>query len=93
MTAAEVHAISEAVYTEAGFTPSYRTGRAIGYSSLEKPELKHGDTTVLQPGMAFAVDGGITIAGEFGARVGDTIVVTESGTECVTEFPRDLTVL
>ena len=93
VTAAEVHAISEAVYTEAGFTPSYRTGRAIGYSSLEKPELKHGDTTVLQPGMAFAVDGGITIAGEFGARVGDTIVVTESGTECVTEFPRDLTVL
>ena len=93
VTAAEVHAISEAVYTEAGFTPSYRTGRAIGYSSLEKPQLKHGDTTVLQPGMAFAVDGGITIAGEFGARVGDTIVVTESGTECVTEFPRDLTVL
>jgi Xaa-Pro aminopeptidase len=38
-----------------------RTGRAIGYSSLEKPQIKRGDTTVLRPGMAFAVDGGITV--------------------------------
>ena len=47
----------------------------------------------LHPGMAFAVDGGITVPGDFGARVGDTIVVTEDGTECVTEFPRALEVL
>ncbi len=43
--------------------------------------------------MAFAVDGGVTVPGAFGARVGDTIVVTESGVECVTEYPRDLEVL
>lgn len=89
VTAEEVHRASEAVYLDAGLDMSYRTGRAIGYSSLEKPQIKHGDKTVLQPGMAFAVDGGITIPGEFGARVGDTILVTETGTECVTEFPRD----
>lgn len=93
VTAEEVHKASEAIYIDAGLGMSYRTGRAIGYSSLEKPQLKHGDNTVLQAGMAFAVDGGITIPGEFGARVGDTIVVTDTGTECVTEFPRDLTVL
>ena len=93
VTAGEVHQASEAVYLDAGFGMSYRTGRAIGYSSLEKPQLKHGDKTVLQPGMAFAVDGGITLPGEFGAGVGDTIVVTETGTECVTEFPRELEVL
>ena len=93
VTAEEVHRASEAVYLDAGLGMSYRTGRAIGYSSLEKPQIKHGDKTVLQPGMAFAVDGGITIPGEFGARVGDTILVTETGTECVTEFPRDEMVL
>lgn len=93
VTAEAVHKASEAVYLDAGLGMSYRTGRAIGYSSLEKPQLKHGDTTVLRAGMAFAVDGGITIPGEFGARVGDTILVTATGTECVTEFPRDLTVL
>lgn len=91
--AEEVHAAAEAVYREGGFSPSYRTGRAIGYSSLERPELKAGDRTVLEPGMVFAVDGGITVPEVFGARVGDTVIVTESGYEIATEFPRELTVL
>ncbi len=43
--------------------------------------------------MTFAVDGGITLPGTFGARVGDSVVVTESGFEYLTDFPRELTVL
>lgn len=91
--AEEVHAAADEVYRTAGFSPSYRTGRAIGYSSLERPELKAGDRTVLEPGMVFAVDGGITVPDVFGARVGDTVIVTETGTEIATEFPRELTIL
>ncbi len=93
VTAEEVHFEALEVYRKHGFENAYRTGRAIGYSSLEKPELKAGDKTVLEPGMVFAVDGGITLAGEFGARVGDTIIITEAGSECATEYPRDLTVV
>ncbi len=93
ITAEEVHLNSIEVYKEAGLANSYRTGRAIGYSSLELPELKEGDKTILEPGMAFAVDGGVTVPGRFGTRIGDTIVVTETGSECVTEFPRHLEVL
>ena len=62
-------------------------------SYLEAPELKAGDTTVLQPGMTFAVDGGLGVPGRFGARVGDSIAVTETGFEYLTAFPRDLAVL
>ena len=93
ITAEEVHFEALEVYRKHGYGNAYRTGRAIGYSSLEKPELKAGDKTVLEPGMVFAVDGGITLAGEFGARVGDTIIVTEQGSECATDYPRDLTVI
>ncbi|MDH3412968.1 MAG: Xaa-Pro peptidase family protein [Gammaproteobacteria bacterium] len=93
VTAEAVHFEALEVYQKHGFGNAYRTGRAIGYSSLEKPELKAGDKTVLAPGMVFAVDGGITVPGKFGARVGDTIIVTERGSECATEYPRDLTVL
>ncbi|MDH3594584.1 MAG: Xaa-Pro peptidase family protein [Rhodospirillales bacterium] len=93
VTAEQVHQTSAEVYRRNGFGLCYRTGRAIGYSSLEIPELKDGDKTVLRPGMAFAVDGGITVPGKFGARVGDTILVTEDGAECVTESPRDQPVL
>jgi Xaa-Pro aminopeptidase len=91
--ACDVHAAAETVYREAGIAPGYRTGRAIGCSFLERPELKAGDTTRLRPGMTFAVDGGITVAGEFGARVGDSIVVTETGYEILTPYPNDIRVL
>jgi Xaa-Pro aminopeptidase len=91
--AEEVNAAAEEVYRSAGFGLSYRTGRGIGYSFLEDPQLKKGDKTKLQAGMAFAVDGGITVKGRYGTRIGDSIVVTEKGFDYLTEFPRQLTIL
>jgi Xaa-Pro aminopeptidase len=91
--AEEVHFASLDVYQSEGFGICYRTGRGIGHSYLERPEFKEGDKTVLQAGMTFAVDGGITIEGEFGARVGDSIVVTEDGFEYLTPYPKDLRIL
>jgi Xaa-Pro aminopeptidase len=91
--AQDVHAAAEQVYRDAGYGIAYRTGRGIGYSFLEKPELKRGDTTRLQAGMTLAVDGGVTVPGDFGARVGDSILVTESGYEYLTPYPKELRVL
>jgi Xaa-Pro aminopeptidase len=93
VAAEEVHAAALEVYREAGFGVCYRSGRGIGYSFLEKPEFKEGDKTPLQPGMTFAVDGAITIPGEFGARVGDSIVVTKTGFEYLTPYPKDLRIV
>lgn len=90
--AEDVHYAADAVYREAGHAPAYRTGRAIGISALEAPELKPGDRTPLEPGMTFAVDGGIGVPGRFGTRIGDSVAVTADGFEYLTEFPRDLTV-
>ena len=89
VTAEQVNAASDEVYKSNDMGFCYRTGRAVGYSSLEKPELKKGDKTILSAGMVFAVDGGVTIQDKFGARVGDTILVTENGSECITEYPRN----
>lgn len=91
--AEDVHFASLEVYRSAGFGICYRTGRGVGYSYLESPEFKEGDRTLLQPGMTFAVDGGITIEGEFGARVGDSIVVTAEGFEYLTSYPKKLRIL
>jgi Xaa-Pro aminopeptidase len=91
--AEDVHFASLEVYQSAGFGICYRTGRGVGYSFLEKPEFKDGDKTPLQAGMTFAVDGGITIPGKFGARVGDSIVVTEDGFEYLTPYPKELRIL
>jgi Xaa-Pro dipeptidase len=91
--AEEVHAASLEVYREAGFGICYRTGRGIGYSFLEEPELKNGNKTPLGVGMTLAVDGAITIPDEFGARVGDSIVVTEGGFEYLTPYPKETRIL
>lgn len=91
--AADVHAAAEDVYKSAGLGFGYRTGRAIGYSFLEEPQLKRGDQTRLQAGMTFAVDGGITIPGKAGYRIGDSIAVTPQGFEYFTEYPRGLAVI
>ena len=92
--AEDVHFAAEEPYLRAGINqPSHRTGRAIGYSVNEMPQLKAGDRTRLEPGMVFAVGGDVTLPGKCCGRVSDTILVTETGTECLTEFPRELSVL
>ncbi len=90
--AQEVAAAANEVYAKRGYETGYRTGRSIGVAYLEAPELKTGDTTVLQPGMTFAVDGGISIDGVTAGRIGDSVVVTETGFEYLTEYPRTLLV-
>lgn len=91
--AEEIALAANEVYRERGFEPGYRTGRSIGLAYLEAPELKEGDRTVLQPGMTFAVDGGVSVEGAYGGRIGDSVVVTEDGCAFLTDYPRRLLVV
>ncbi|MGC1428148.1 MAG: Xaa-Pro peptidase family protein [Albidovulum sp.] len=90
--AQEVAAAANEVYASRGYETGYRTGRSIGVAYLEAPELKTGDTTILQPGMTFAVDGGISIDGVTAGRIGDSVVVTKTGFDYITDYPRKLLV-
>lgn len=88
--AEEVAQAANEVYRTRGYETGYRTGRSIGVSYLEAPELKEGDKTILQAGMTFAVDGGISIDGVAAGRIGDSVVVTETGYEYITNYPREI---
>ena len=91
--AEEVAQAANEVYRERGYETGYRTGRSIGVAYLEAPELKEGDKTILRPGMTFAVDGGISLEGACGGRIGDSLVVTEEGSDYLTDYPRRLLVV
>ena len=45
---------------------------------------------MLQPGMTFAVDVGISVDGVTAGRIGDSIVVTETGADYITQYPREI---
>ncbi len=89
VTAESVHAAYAEVIQTAGYEYPFRCGRATGLSFLEKPQLVTGDTTVLQPGMVFAVDGSVSVK-NFRAQVGDSFIITEDGYEPVTDHPKSL---
>ncbi|MBI1385027.1 MAG: M24 family metallopeptidase [Rhizobiales bacterium] len=91
--AEEIAEAANEVYRARGYETGYRTGRSIGMAHLEAPELKAGDRTILRPGMTFAVDGGISVDGRLGGRIGDSIVVTETGADYLTDYPRKLIVV
>lgn len=80
------------VIREAGFAGHirHRQGHGIGLDFHEPPWLDDGDDSVLQPGMVVSSEPGIYVPGHAGYRISDTVLVTESGQERLTTYPRDL---
>jgi len=46
-----------------------------------------GGTTVLEPGMAFTIEPGAYLAGRFGVRIEDTVILGTDGVAPVTSAP------
>ncbi|HEU5491410.1 MAG TPA: Xaa-Pro peptidase family protein [Gaiellaceae bacterium] len=81
-----------AYFDDHGLWPLWRhhTGHAIGLRYHEGPFLDSGDDTEIRPGMVFTVEPGLYSPELGGFRHSDTVLVTESGTEILTYYPRDL---
>jgi Xaa-Pro dipeptidase len=95
VTAESVDAAAREPITEAGLGKHFvhRTGHGIGLDVHEEPYIVSGNSIVLEPGMAFSVEPGVYLDGEWGARIEDIVVVTDDGCERLNTRPRDLVVL
>ena len=77
-------------YGEAFF---HRTGHGIGLEGHEHPYLIAGNDLPLRPGMAFSVEPGIYLPGEYGARIEDIVICGDDGPIALNEAPRELYVV
>ena len=76
-----------------GLEPYVRHHTGHGKGGLEvhePPYLDTGDHTLLEPGMVFSCEPGLYVPGLGGFRHSETVVVTTTGCEVLTDYPRDL---
>lgn len=87
--AENVDAAARKVIVDAGYGPDYtyfshRAGHGIGMDGHEWPYLVRGNREPLLVGNSFSDEPGIYIPGEFGVRLEDIMVITESGADLLT---------
>jgi Xaa-Pro dipeptidase len=92
---AAVDKAARAVIEKAGYGQyfTHRTGHGIGMEGHEDPYMRGDNLQLLEPGMAYTVEPGIYLPERNGVRIEDNLVITENGTDCLSDMPRELRVV
>ena len=88
----EVDEAARGVLRKAGLAEAFThsTGHGVGLEIHESPRLGAGQTTRLRSGMVVTIEPGIYLAGQFGIRIEDMVVVTPTGGRVLTPAPKTL---
>jgi Xaa-Pro aminopeptidase len=80
----------EVVESRLGISFEHGLGHGVGLEVHEGPRLARTAEGSLEAGNAVTVEPGVYVPGEFGIRIEDLVVVTESSCDILTGFPKEL---
>ena len=91
----DVDRVARDIITGAGYDGCFGhgLGHSVGLEIHEEPACNTVCETVMSEGMVMTVEPGIYIENEFGVRIEDMVIVTESGCEDITESAKELIIL
>ncbi|MDU9002741.1 M24 family metallopeptidase [Sedimentitalea todarodis] len=70
-----------------------KTGHGLGREVHEAPYIVRGNHLPLPAGTVFTNEPGLYDIGNFGVRIEDDVLITETGCTSLTRYPKELTVL
>ncbi len=82
-TTGEIDAAARQYIAQKGYAANFghNLGHGVGLEVHEEPHISKKDNNILTPGMVFTIEPGIYLAGRFGIRIEDMVMVTKSGSE------------
>lgn len=90
----DVHRACASVMADAGYEQVWKVGHGVGLADAhEPPLLQLGNADPVEAGMVFTIDPGAFIARDTPIHIEDTVLVTATGAESLTRFPRALDAL
>jgi len=96
VTSGHVHAVCRDTFAKHGYTMIKRAGYSMGinfppgWGEGDVLDLSHENPTVLEPGMVFHIPQPYRVPNEQTVSTSETVLVTETGCEVITQFPRQL---
>lgn len=91
VVAREIDAAARGVITEAGYGEYFlhRTGHGLGLDVHETPFITATSESVLEEGMTFSIEPGIYLAGKFGLRLEEVVVIRDGKPVILSDLSRD----
>jgi Xaa-Pro dipeptidase len=72
---------------------THRIGHGLGIDVHEFPSMTSTNTNSLKTGMTFTIEPGIYVPNVGGVRIEDDVLITESGFESLTAYPKELQII
>ncbi len=88
----EVDEAARAVLRREGMEDAFKhgLGHGVGLQIHESPRMSKVGEDTLQSGMIITVEPGVYFEGDFGIRIEDDVLVTDSGHEVLSDLPKGL---